>query len=242
MPSTSAKFRDWAALSRLPNLPTVWSNVIAGWALVDHGWQLDWSWPGVPLAVLASATLVYSGACLVNDAWDAEADARNRPDRPIPSGRVSQGLAATVGACFLLSGTLITPKLAPLLLPVLGYGLLHQQFARFSAIVMGLCRAVLVICVSWLAWRTNHFDDRHLPTLLFLFYVVALWGYVSAISWVAKDEDIQPSRKKAVGAMLAGLPLLDGVFLLGAGAWVAALASMVCFACARGLQKVAAAT
>ncbi len=194
------------------------------------------------MAVLASATLIYAGACLMNDAWDAADDARTRPNRPIPSGRVSQGLAATVGAIFLLSGALLTPKLIPVLLPVLAYGLFHRQFAGFSAIVMGLCRAVLAVCVSWLAWRTTHFDDLYLPTPWFLFYVATLWLYVSTISWVAKDEGSKPSRQSNVGVMLAALPLLDAACLLAAGAFLAAVAAVGCFACAKGLRHFAAAT
>jgi hypothetical protein len=94
---------DWLAwwqLLRVANVFTAASNVIAGVLLVQHGWQ-----PTGPLllAVLASA-LLYEAGMVLNDVCDSELDAVERPERPIPSGRVSRKNALRVGVALLIGG------------------------------------------------------------------------------------------------------------------------------------------
>ena len=68
-------------IGRVSNLPTVWTNVVAGAFLA--GLQAD-----LPqlLWVMLAITLFYTGGMYLNDAFDADIDARERPSRPIPSG------------------------------------------------------------------------------------------------------------------------------------------------------------
>ena len=65
------------------NLPTVWSNCLAGWWLGggENARNL------APL--LTGATLLYVGGMFLNDAFDANFDAIHRRDRPIPSGAIA---------------------------------------------------------------------------------------------------------------------------------------------------------
>ena len=67
-------------LGRVSNLPTVWSNVIAAFALTG----------GAPLRVVVTAavamSLLYVGGMYLNDAFDRDIDASERANRPIPSG------------------------------------------------------------------------------------------------------------------------------------------------------------
>src|SRR5215207_1462407 len=56
--------------------------------------------------VVVSSVLYLSGMVL-NDVFDAEVDARDRADRPIPSGRVSLKAAAAVGWGMLTIGLVI---------------------------------------------------------------------------------------------------------------------------------------
>ncbi|HEY0550448.1 MAG TPA: UbiA family prenyltransferase, partial [Verrucomicrobiae bacterium] len=80
-----SKFRALLLLGRVSNLPTVWSNCLAGWLLGGGG-----EWP--QFAVLCGgATLLYVGGMFLNDAFDAEFDAQHRRERPIPSGAIQVG-------------------------------------------------------------------------------------------------------------------------------------------------------
>ena len=80
-----SKLRTLLVLGRVSNLPTVWSNCLAGWLLGGGG-----EWPR--FAVLGGgATLLYEGGMFLNDAFDADFDAQHRRERPIPSGAISPG-------------------------------------------------------------------------------------------------------------------------------------------------------
>jgi UbiA prenyltransferase family len=77
-----SQFRALLVLSRVSNLPTVWSNCLAGWWLGGGGnfWKLP------PLIIGVSA--IYTGGMFLNDALDADFDRQQRPSRPIPSGAI----------------------------------------------------------------------------------------------------------------------------------------------------------
>ena len=84
-------------LGRVSNLPTVWTNTLAGLAL-SGSTATDWRLP----VVLVSMTAAYTGGMFLNDAFDAAIDSEQRPERPIPSGTVS--VASVFVAGFALLG------------------------------------------------------------------------------------------------------------------------------------------
>ena len=91
---------DYLELVRAPAVLTVIGDTLAGSAAAEHAWT-----PRRALLPLASACL-YSGGMALNDWADRDLDAAERPERPIPSGRISPrralGVAAGLGAAGLL--------------------------------------------------------------------------------------------------------------------------------------------
>jgi len=79
--------RDLAELVRAPAALTVPGDVLTGAAAA--GFPMGRRWLG---AAAGSVCLYWAGMAL-NDYADRELDRRERPDRPIPSGRVAPGLA-----------------------------------------------------------------------------------------------------------------------------------------------------
>ena len=103
--------RTLLLLGRVSNLPTVWSNCLAGWLLGGAG-AFD------TLAVLGvGATLLYWAGMFLNDALDVQFDHRHRPERPIPSGAIREGAVWQWGLSFLVLGFL---AVLVALLPLLG--------------------------------------------------------------------------------------------------------------------------
>ena len=85
---------------RLPNVFTAVADVTMGY-VVTHG-ELQ---PVLHFALLVAAScLLYLSGMVLNDVFDAEVDARERPERPIPSGRISLNAAAAVGWAMLATG------------------------------------------------------------------------------------------------------------------------------------------
>jgi 4-hydroxybenzoate polyprenyltransferase len=91
----------WFELGRISNLPTVWSNIVAGWVLA--GGSLDWRL--TPL--LFGGSLLYTAGMFLNDAFDAQWDREHRPERPIPSGRASSAAVWLWGWGMLVAGAVL---------------------------------------------------------------------------------------------------------------------------------------
>lgn len=89
------------SLSRLGQLPTVWSNCLAGWFLGGGGYSDSL------IKILPAATLLYLGGTFLNDAFDAEHDRVHQAHRPIPSGAVTETQVWRWGLYLLVSGGLL---------------------------------------------------------------------------------------------------------------------------------------
>ncbi|MFF4833679.1 SCO3242 family prenyltransferase [Streptomyces sp. NPDC001315] len=91
--------RAWAELLRLPALFTVPGDALAGAAATDA--RPDFR----TLLAIGSSLCLYEAGMALNDWADREEDARERPHRPVPSGRVRPA-AALAAACALTAGGL----------------------------------------------------------------------------------------------------------------------------------------
>src|SRR5215213_1708073 len=83
----------WLRLMRLPNVFTAIADVAMGYLFVRH--SID-SVPLFACLAVASASLYLAGMVL-NDLFDFEIDARERPFRPLPSRQVSVFWATLLG-------------------------------------------------------------------------------------------------------------------------------------------------
>jgi hypothetical protein len=145
-------------LARVSNLPTVWTNVMAGAVLAGAGWT-D---PGLPLAMVA-LSLFYTGGMFLNDAHDRDFDTRFRPDRPIPAGDVTAAQVFGWGYGMMAAGLGLlavaarmsddaTPWGAPLGGVLLaGCIVLYDAWHKsnpLSPLVMGLCRMLVYVTAA----------------------------------------------------------------------------------------------
>ena len=194
-------------LGRVSNLPTVWTNVLAG-AVLSRG-SLE-----VPTLLLLSsaASLLYIGGMFLNDAFDRSFDARSRPERPIPSGRATSSQVFTIGYLLLASAlalvALVGWGLALAMAAVLAalivfYDAFHKG-NPLSAVVMGLCRAALYVLAAVTLGTVNR--EVGFGALLLLLYVVGLTA-------VARKEAKNPRLRGLVGQLIAGICLLDALLI-----------------------------
>src|ERR1700730_13007426 len=97
---TARRSRPYAylLLARCSNLPTVWTNVLAG-TIASGAAFVKADVARIAVAV----SLLYTAGMFLNDAFDREFDARARPSRPIPAGDVS-ARGAGVTRWVLLAG------------------------------------------------------------------------------------------------------------------------------------------
>ncbi len=168
-------------LGRVSNLPTVWSNCLAGWVLGGAG-ELS-----VFLRLSSGATLLYLGGMFWNDAFDADFDRQHRPERPIPSGAIGRRAVWLWGAALLILGAALLLPLgnATALLTVflMGsivlYDAVHKWVA-FSPVLMAACRFFLYLVAA----STGENGVAGLA----VWSALALAAYIIGLSYLARRE------------------------------------------------------
>ena len=97
-PDRGSTVSAYLELVRPANVTTALADVLAGYGVAGLGDVRALGW-----LLLATAGL-YAGGIVFNDFFDRRIDAIERPERPIPSGRVTPATAAWVGAALLAIG------------------------------------------------------------------------------------------------------------------------------------------
>lgn len=143
-------------LARVSNLPTVWSNVLVGVALV--GGSVSPVSIGLLMLALSAS---YCGGMVLNDACDHRFDAAHRRERPIPQGDASVAgawglglglLAAGFGLCVVVAarhgvGAPVWWAASALAGTILLYDLVHRA-TSYAAWIMGACRGLTYVVVA----------------------------------------------------------------------------------------------
>lgn len=188
-------------LARASNLPTVWSNVLAGWLLSGQGWHAGVGW------ALAGGALAYAGGCTLNDAFDARWDRRHRPGRPIPAGLISEravwilgGVELAAGVGCLLGAGCVWPLVMALVVSILVYDWSHKR-SSWAVIPMGLCRVFL----GWAAASMG--GSWWPPDSGVVLWLSALFAYIMGLTLVARGEAVG-GRVPWSGLVLVMMPLV----------------------------------
>ncbi len=174
------------SLTRPANLVTAIADVLAGMAIA--GYFHDFAPPPAPVGWLSLATVcLYGGGVVFNDVFDAELDAIERPERPIPSGTVSKKLATVAGALLLVVGIgvsfIVNQTAGFLAVGIAVSSLVYDRFGKhhnwLGPINMGLCRGLnLLLGVSIL-------PDQVLPWVWVGLVPIA---YIAAITMISRGE------------------------------------------------------
>ncbi len=211
------RMRTYAQLVRLPNVFTALADIavggLAAWALAP---ELNfWTWWAFACLLAASACL-YAAGMVWNDYFDIEQDRKERPFRPLPSGRVTPRAALQIGSGLLAAGVILaalagwrsagwnaTPVILAVLLAtaILLYdGWLKRTWA--GPLGMGTCRFLNVLLGLTISAAPAWGCKLHLAAVVGL--------YIVGVTWFARTE-ARMSRKSALeGAavvMLAALVL-----------------------------------
>jgi 4-hydroxybenzoate polyprenyltransferase len=176
--------RTLLVLGRVSNLPTVWSNCLAGWWLSGGG-----TYAKLPLLLLG-ATMLYLGGMFLNDAFDADFDGQRRADRPIPSGLISVQSVWIWGWSWLAAGLLclaalgqVTGTIAVLLaVCIVVYDATHKAITA-SPWLMGLCRFWVYV----IGGSTGAYGLTGWP----IWCGAALMLYVAGLSCLARNESFR---------------------------------------------------
>ncbi len=215
--SLASRLRAYLELVRLPNVFTALADVTMGFLFTHEAFGPRDGWI-LGLFLAASASL-YAAGVVLNDVFDREVDARERPERPIPSGRVSVAAAQRlgwgllgIGAAAACSGGALAAVWRPAVVGLLLAGciVLYDGFLKqtpLGPLAMGGCRMLNVLLgmsVQPTAWADQHW-----------LIAGAVGTYIVGVTLLARNESQESSRWQlglASFVVLAGIGML--AFLL----------------------------
>jgi 4-hydroxybenzoate polyprenyltransferase len=196
----------WLQLCRLAAVFTAMADIFLGYLLThdDLASERDFS------LLLGASSSLYVAGMVFNDLFDREIDARERPKRPIPSGRVSVraaailggilvvsglGLAGAVGASSLIAAGLLTAAI------FLYDGLFKSTFV--GPVVMGSCRFLNVMLGASAATSlaTGEPSLAAVWALPQLHVAAGLGVYIAGVTWFARHEAGISSKARLAAAM-----------------------------------------
>jgi 4-hydroxybenzoate polyprenyltransferase len=193
--------RTLLVLGRISNLPTVWSNLLAGWILARGGLE-----PGRLALLLLGGSFLYVGGMYLNDFCDAAFDVQHVPTRPIPAERISRravGLFATMWftaglGSYLMLGEMTFGLAMLLALAIVVYDFWHKEVV-VAPLVMGGCRFLLYPMAA-----AAH--GALAPDYIF-FAGAALGLYVAGITFLARGES-RPGKPVRFALLLLLVPIV----------------------------------
>ena len=136
--------RGYLELLRPANVMTAVADVLAGYAVAGlrNPRALPW--------LMGSTACLYAGGVVLNNYFDRHLDALERPERPLPSGRVAPRAAAVLGGGLLLGGIALASRAtavagllaAAIAAAVLLYDSRGKRHRLFGPLNMGACRGL----------------------------------------------------------------------------------------------------
>ena len=213
--------RSYLELCRASNLPTVWTNVLCATLLSSAPWR-----PVSTLAAAVAVSLFYVGGMALNDVLDVEEDRKRKPQRPIPSGRISRRAAAWFAIALFALGLALLGTFDSIWsmgngLLLIGliylYDRLHSLHPATVLLMAGCRFMVFLTAADVVSWNLQ---DRVLLGAL------AQFVYIVLLTVVARWEK-HTTRELGfplIPWMIAGISLVDGVLMaaLVHPAWFAA--------------------
>jgi 4-hydroxybenzoate polyprenyltransferase len=184
-----SKTFSYLRLIRPANIVTSVADIIAGIAisgfftvgLTGAGdiWQI--------VLLCISTAALYGGGIAFNDIFDAELDAHERPERPIPKGLVSLREAITFASLLLIAGIaaafIVNVTSGVLAISIAVAALIYDKWGKHQPVVgplnMGICRGLnLLLGMSIIPGSLQHW----------WFIAIVPVIYISAITLISRGE------------------------------------------------------
>ena len=196
-------FWGYIRLIRPANLPTAAADILAGISIA--GLSLDTHFltvSGMRLFpndwyLCFASVFLYAGGVVLNDVFDLEVDRKERPERPIPKGIVSQKNAAIFGVLLLVIGVLLAfwvNKLSGslaiiLMLAILAYDSFSKKYSFLGPLNMGVCRGLNLLLGMSVAAELVYPEFALIPVV-----------YIFAVTLISRGEVHADNKKQLIWA------------------------------------------
>lgn len=203
----------WLQLVRIPTMFTAMADIFLGFLLTHK--SLDPTPTFV--ALLGASVCIYWTGMILNDYFDRDIDSRERPSRPIPSGRIQPATALKVGVLLNIAGLALAAFAGMGSLLIAGLltacvwsydGALKKT--PLAPVLMGSCRFFNVMLgASASATGAMWWCPQ-------VHVAVGLGIYVCGLTWFARQEAKTSARTQLISASFvvnAGLATLFAFIL-----------------------------
>lgn len=180
------KLIGFLRLTRPANIVTAISDILGGVAIAGYAEGL-FELPSILLLIVATIGL-YGGGVVFNDFFDAALDRVERPERPIPSGLVTEKEAALLGAFLLIVGIMAAAAVAVypsgiIALAIAIAALVYDKWSKHHRVAgplnMGLCRGLnLLLGMSVVPFALEEYRALAVVPVL----------YIAAITLISQGE------------------------------------------------------
>lgn len=225
----------WLRLMRLPNVFTAIADVTMGYLFVHR--SLDSA--GQLACLISASALLYTAGMVLNDVFDFDIDAQERPFRPLPSGRIRVATARYLGFALLAMGvaagwaagyfpgeTAAIAWRSGVVASVLAVCIIaYNAFLKTTPagpLAMGACRflnILLGMSTARLATGSGLVGYGPAETLV----AAGIGLYIVGVTWFARGE---AGMSRAAQLAAATAIMIAGIFTLGASSQFASALAM----------------
>jgi hypothetical protein len=183
--------RDYLVLVRLPNLFTLPSNILVGIAAISSLAFTLTSFIQFLLLVTISV-LLYCVGIVLNDLYDFDIDKKERPNRPLPSGKISRrsaiGLVAIFSTLALILSLLVSFSTlvisSILFLTIFGYDK-YLKNTHAGPLTIASARVMNILLGTSVSFRSV---DSYSQIVTLTFVLIITFVYVSLIGFISRYE------------------------------------------------------
>ncbi len=211
------QIKNYLTLVRFPNLFTLPSNIFAGYFSTHTHNTIEIN--TIVLVILVSACL-YAAGVIFNDVADRQIDRKERPNRPIPSGKITQRnaiflalllIVISITISYFISVATFTVVLL-LITIILLYDFVLKD-SLFGPAAMGATRVLNILLGA--SPNLSNFIEGETDQVFYRLCLVCISEaiYISGISSLSKYEtQKRPSFQLGLHALPFLSPLIIGVY------------------------------
>jgi len=201
------KLLAFLQLCRFAAVFTAMADIVLGYLLTHSGFDSARDFG----LLLGASSCLYVAGMVLNDIFDREVDARERPKRPIPSGRVSLRAAVLLGAVLIIAGLVLSFGVGrnSLLLAVLLTACIFLydgvlKSTLVGPVAMGACRFLNVMlgASAALPFGAGVPSFAGIWALPQLAVGAGLGLYIVGVTWFARQEARTSRRPQLIAAQL----------------------------------------
>jgi 4-hydroxybenzoate polyprenyltransferase len=189
--------RQYLLLIRAPNLFTVPSNIMSGYFALTPATNADL---GQLISLIISSVFLYISGIVLNDYFDIEVDRKERPNRPLVSGRITKRSALIIAWASIITANILAFLTswaslvisASLTAVIIAYNYRLKRNAVSNPLTMASARFLNVVLGGSSALGLSLIMHQNHMVLVFVGF--SLFLFTAAISVLSRKEIADPEN------------------------------------------------